>query len=344
MTSTRTRWPAMTTEDPWSDLSPPRAADSINARRVDTDIPWGFYWARGIDNRCLLVLRHAASSSPRGHLPKMKGLEVNLTEGEEPGTRMLVLRLIDTAQREIFHRLCLDLVAAAGKGTTEAEAVNLALVRTWRWHHLLRGGGDGRLSLEEQKGLIGELMVLETLILPILSAADSVAAWHGPLGAPKDFEVGRVCIEAKARRGAATPYVAISSEHQLDTSGIDLLFLHVSELDQELSAAKDGFTLTTVAERCRTRIATSDRGATEPFEALLEATGFRWEDDYSDVQWAIGRQHLFKVTSGFPAITAGSCPGGVTNVRYSLSLIECEPYRATIDEVTAALSGGRDAS
>jgi len=246
---------------------------------------------------------------------------------------------MDSAHRDIFHRLCLDIMAAADRAGSEIEAVQLFLARTWRWHHLLRGGGDGRLTPEEQKGLIGELIVLETILLPILSPAEAVATWHGPLGAPKDFEVGRACIEAKARRGAATPYVAISSEHQLDFSGIDILFVHVSELDQEHSAAKDGFTVTAIAERCRQAIASRDRGAMEPFETLLEATGFRWEDDYSDVRWVQGRQHLFKVGPGFPAITAASCPTGVSNVRYSIALMECEPYRVTQDEVISVLMG-----
>ena len=330
----------MTTDDPWKDLSPPRSADAINARRVDSNLAWDFFWARGIDGHCLLVLRHSLGSAPLSRLPKLKGVEMGLTEAEDLGGRMLVLRLVDSAQRDIFYQLCLDIVGSAAKATSEREAVSLFLARTWRWHHLLRGGSNGRLMIEEQKGLIGELIVLETLILPHLAVLDAVSTWRGPLGAPKDFEIGRVCIEAKARRGAATPYVAISSEHQLDVSGIDTLFLHVAELDQEQSTEKEAFTLTDIARRCRNAVASRDSGAVESFEALLTSTGFRWEDDYTDTRWTQGRHHLFRVDGAFPAITAASRPHGVSNVRYSLSLTECEPYRVKEDSVTAALSGG----
>jgi len=332
----------MTTDDPWKDLAPPSSADSINARRVDSSLPWGFFWARGIDNHCLLVLRHSVDSTSGSRLPRLKGVEMGLTDGEEIGARMLVLRLVESAHRDIFYRLCLDIVASAGNATTEHEAVNLFLARTWRWHHLLRGGGDGRLTTEEQKGLIGELIVLETLILPNLTVLDAVSTWRGPLGAPKDFEIGRVCIEAKARRGAATPYVAISSEYQLDVSGIDTLFLYVAELDQEQSAAKEGFTLTDIARRCRDTISSRDSGAVERFEALLTSTGFRWEDDYADTRWTQGRHHVYRIDGNFPAITAASCPAGISNVRYSLSLSECEPCRVKEDAISAALSGDAD--
>jgi len=270
----------------------------------------------------------------------LKGVEMTLTDAEQKDTRMLVLRLVDSAHRDIFHRLCLDIVAAAGKAPTEREAVSTALARTWRWHHLLQGGGDIRLSPEEQKGLIGELIVLETLVLPYLTAKDAVSTWLGPFGAPKDFEIGRVCIEAKARRGGATPFVAISSEYQLDTNGIDELFLHVAELNEEQSPEKHAFTVTDIAAKCRASISLRDDGAVEQFDGLLAATGFRWEDDYSDTRWSDGEHHVFRVDGDFPAIKADSCPAGVSNVRYALDLVACEPYRVTEQTVVKTISGG----
>lgn len=338
MNWTTMRWRATMSDDPWKDLTPPSSADALNARRVDAEIPWGFFWARGIDRRCILLLRHAADASPRVRLPHLKGIEITLTDVDEDRNRTLVLRLLDTAQRDIFHRLCLDIVASAAGATTEPEAVAVALARTWRWHHLLRGGGDGRLSPEEQKGLIGELLVLDRL-LSHLSAHDAVSSWRGPLGAPKDFEVGRLSIEAKARRGAATPYIAISSEHQLDTTGVDALFLHVAELDQAQSDALGGFTLSEIARRLHSAIGIADHLAADLFESLIFATGFDWNDDYSDVKWIRGSDRLYCVGDDFPRVTPASFPGGVLNVRYSVSLFECEPFRVPVDVLTIALTG-----
>ena len=197
---TRKTWPAMTTNDPWKELAAPETTNALSARRVDASMPWGFFWARDADRRHLLLLRHDAEASPTGRVPRLKGIETTLSEREADGSRLLALRLLDPAQRDIFHRLCLDIIASTARAFSEAEAVANALARTWRWHHLLRGGADGRLSIEEQKGLIGELLVLDELLLPVIQVIDALTAWRGPLGAPKDFEVGRICIEAKARR------------------------------------------------------------------------------------------------------------------------------------------------
>ena len=325
--------------DPWKDLTPPSAASAINARRVDENNPWGFFWARALDAKCLLVLQHGAKASPARKLPSLKGVEVTVSDGDGQDSRVLAFRLHDSRQRDIFHQLCLDIVAAGATAKTEVEAVELALARTWRWHHLLKGGTGGRLSEEEQKGLIGELLVLEHHLLPHLSPADSLAAWRGPFGAPKDFEVGRIGIEAKARRGAATPYILITSEHQLDDVGCDLLFLHVAELSHAPEGVAEAFTVDDAARRIRDRM-TLDNGVIDRYEALLAAAGFRWEDDYSDSKWVKGPTRIYGVTDGFPRVTAREITSGVLNVRYSLSLVECERFVVGAGMLDEAITGG----
>jgi Putative PD-(D/E)XK family member, (DUF4420) len=329
-------------DDPWEGLEPPPDADVINARRVDAKLPWNFYWARSADRRCLLILGHEQGSSPQNRLPVIKGVDVSLSDSDQQGHRMLTLKLHDSAQRDIFHQLCLDIVASASRANSEREAVELTLARTWRWHHLLRGGASQKLSPEEQKGLIGELVVLEYLLLPVHSAFDAVAAWRGPLGAPKDFEIGRVCVEAKARRGAAEPHVMISSEHQLDLSGTDALFLHVVELAAATDQSDDGFSVSDIANRLHQQIAGVDASAADHFDSLLVANGLNREDDYSDSRWIRGPDRLYRVGEGFPSVTPGQFPSGVSGVRYSVSLPDCEAWRVSSDEFRAALKGAGD--
>ena len=326
--------------DPWKDLAPPSAASAINARRVDENNPWEFFWARAMDGKYLLVLQHGTESSPAKKLPSLKGVEVAVSDGDGQHSRMLVFRLLDSRQRDIFYQLCIDIVGAGTVAHTESEAVELAVARTWRWHHLLRGGTGGRLSEDEQKGLIGELLVLERHLLSCLSPADSLAAWRGPLGAPKDFEVGRIGIEAKARRGAATPHVLITSEHQLNGEGCDLLFLHVVDLSHAPEGTAQAFTVSDVAHRVRDRMAL-DNAATDRYESLLTAAGFRWEDDYSDFKWVEGLCRVYGVTDSFPRVTTKEIAAGVSNVRYSVSLVECERFVVEEKTLNEAIAGGR---
>jgi hypothetical protein len=330
------------TEDPWKNLTPPSAANAINAKRVDAEAPWGFFWARGIDGDCLFVIQHSVEATPTSRLPRLQGVEVSDSEWLDGHSRILIFRLEDSAQRDLFHQLCLDIVSCAAQAPTEREAVRLSIARTWRWHHLLRGGGDHRLSPEEQKGLIGELLVIERHLLPHIGCADAVSAWGGPLGAPKDFAIGRGCIEVKARRGAAPPHVKISSESQLDESDIGALLLYVVDLDRAPSDAPGCFSLNEVALRVRDMIAGLDQGALEAFEGLLAASGFRWADDYTDVLWLEGAHRVYRVTDGFPRITASQLCAGVSEVRYSILLTECQPYLTGVDALESLVKGESD--
>ncbi|MBK9241033.1 MAG: PD-(D/E)XK motif protein [Acidobacteria bacterium] len=325
-------------DNPWDGLPPAAAASGLSARRVDLASPYGFFWARGADRHCLLLLKHPADASPKDRLPKLKGIDIEVAASDEPGTAVLVLRLVQAAHRDVFYRLCLDIVETTKTALSYDEAVSVAVARTWRWHHLLRGGTDGRLSLEEQKGLIGELTLLRRLT-DQLSISDALAAWRGPLGAPKDFEVGRVAVEVKARRGAARPFIAISSEHQLDASGVDALLLNVLEIDLAPVDGTSGRSLTDLAERQRRDIQTQSPSAEGVFDSLLTSAGFRWADDYSDARWVIGLSHFYQVSEGFPALAPSQLRPGVVDVRYSVALEHCEPFRVPEGSFGALIEG-----
>ena len=325
-------------ENPWAEIEPPSLANSVEARRVDADSPWDFFWARGADGRVLLTLHHAAKSAPTTRLPGLRDIEVTLWPPDESGTQILAFKLMNSNQQDIFQTLCRDIVSVAAQAASETEAVSVSLMRTWRWHHLLRGGGGPLLSPEEQKGLLGELFVLERLLLPRINAFSAVTAWHGPLGSPKDFEVARVAIESKARRGGTTPSISITSESQLDESGVDLLFLHVVELDEAPRDAALDVTVHDVAERIRTYLFSLDPSACGEYESRLSAAGYRTEDDYSDYHWLEGESRIYLVSDNFPRIASGDIRSGVSHVRYSVSLVACEPFATSANAIAEALA------
>ena len=324
--------------DPWKGMKPPDRADAFNARRVGDTGQLLLAWAVDMDNRCLLVLQHGAESGPHNRLPKLRGLDFRATRSVDGETGSLLLALEEREQREIFHRLCLDIVETVRGVATETEAVQTFIMRTWRWHRLLTGGRDGRLSPDEQKGLLGEMEVLK-FILRHLSALDAIESWMGPLGAPKDFEIGRLAIEAKARRSGAVPHVRVSSEHQLDERGLDELFLAVIEIAKGDPSDGGARTLTEALSAVRNLLDPSDTGALDAFEHRLAAVGFDWSHDYTDSRWSIGRSHHFQVRDDFPRSTPAMFPVGASGVRYAVELPAAEPWRVDLEAIAKRLGG-----
>lgn len=325
-------------DDPWSRMRAPTQTSALTSRLVSSEIPWDLFWAIDLDSDCLLVLEHQWANAPPNRLPSLRGLEVVSRKlNEERG--LVVVRLKEREQREIFHRLCLDVIQAMRNASTEAEAVERFVARTWRWHRLLRNGRDERLSPEEQKGLIGELHVLEEILMPVVGASSALNSWQGPMGSPKDFEVGPICIEAKARRGASAPHVSISNEHQLDTMSVEALYLHVSDISQATESDEKGMTLTERLLSLRTKIESTAPSTLQLFDERLLACGFDWEDDYADCRWLIGAQRVFGVIEGFPCIAANNLVQGISGVRYSVDLQACDQYRVEVETLIQRIRG-----
>ena len=244
---------------------------------------------------------HTARAVGRSlRLPKLRGLRIGIEHSSESAHDSLAVRLIHREQRDIFHRLCLDIVEAAGRAETEERAVERFLARTWRWHRLLAGAPDGRLSDREQQGLIGELRTLEARVMPELGLAAAIQCWSGPFGASRDFEIGRTYIEAKARRGGATPHVPVTSAHQLDAAAAERVFLSVVEVTRAVDDDANATTVSEYAERIRATVAERELRAVDLFDERLAAAGLDWNDDYSDRRWLLGEERLFEVRDGFP--------------------------------------------
>lgn len=316
--------------DPWCDIHLPTAGQTLSARRASTDHPFDFFWARDIEGHYLLVMEYDHEITRKEKLPKLSGIEFIEPEISS-GKKRLILLLRRRENREIFQRLCQDLLNATKSCGDEAAALQTTLRRAWRWHQLLRGGMDGRLGPEEQKGLIGELTFLAEILLTNYAPADALEFWYGPSGAPKDFSIGTCSIEVKARRGSAKPYVSIASEHQLDDEGVDNLFLYVIDLGPVTAGEQSSFNLNEIVSSVRAIIEEVDPGSVDKFDTRLLEAGYIDEDDYSDRSWIKIGVRGFHVAGAFPRITSGGKPLGVIDIAYKVDLTQCNQYEVEID-------------
>jgi hypothetical protein len=299
----------MTTEtSPWIDLT------FDQARRVDRNGKHDYFWAVIEGNAPAVYLALPLGTQQITPLPRIRSLDIRY---RHVGNReALVISLRDAELLEPFEVLCRDVVSAGEVADDVREALDRSIRRTLRWHHLLRGGSSDRLSLEEQRGLIGELAFLHVLCGELGPRA-AIETWHGPHGGAKDFELHGINVEVKARRGAAKPGVTISSIDQLaDVVGSEL-FLRICSVDAAVRPA--GLTLTDHVRQLEDLFAGSDLDAYAIWETSISASGFDWDHDYSDRRWSLGPTRTFAVAEGFPRLTP-PIPAGVDKVTYSIAI------------------------
>lgn len=316
-------------DTPWSGLE----AGKTDTRRVSASARWHWFWAVMPRTDVALVLQLTDLPTPAPDLPKLRNIEIRFQT--LPGGPILYVRLKDSAQLELFETLCHDVMAAGEHGATELEALEKAIGRTFRWHYLLRGGKLEVLSEEAQKGLIGEIAVLKLLIAE-LGAKPALAAWTGPSGAPKDFELSSDCIEVKARRGASQPFVTITSEHQLADVPKRRLWLGVLAVDKV--QPPHGKTLVEHVEEVTALLEREEPSAVMDWDLHLADVGYDALHDYTAWRWIVSFPEFHLVAEGFPRIVA-PVPLGVSGVTYALALSACSPFRTDWDVVRCGLAG-----
>lgn len=320
----------MKPRDPWERLDPDEA------KRVNKEGQFDFFWVMLEAGMPGLMLRLPAVPQPLPRLPKLKNLEASFRP--RSGGSAFVLGLKERSQIEIFETLCRDVVEAGEAGADRDEALSRALQRTRRWHHLLRGRRANGLSVEEQLGLVGELSFLRELV-SAFGPDTAIEAWTGPTGSAKDFELIGSCVEVKAKRVAAKPFVAISSEDQLaDVEGSRLCLRVVNVASAVLP---EGQSLHDHV-RVTAKMFEEDGAAFDAWEETLYSTGYDPENDYDERRWLLGAATDYEVTEGFPRISAPLAPG-VENVRYVIALDSCEPFKLGGDLIDVIRKGlGRE--
>lgn len=327
--------------DPWLAIDKPGGA-TVNAKRVDNNHPFDFFWAIDIDGHCLFIYEYDKDLKLQENKPRLNGISIIDYRPEGGEKNRLILSLRQAEHREIFYRLCTDILEATQESKDAASALHVMLRRTWRWHQLLRGERDGRLSPEAQKGLIGELEYLTTVVLSHFSPAESMTFWEGPAGQPKDFVIGDTAVEVKARRGAARPFVSISSEHQLDQAVFQSLYLYVVDLAPAAVLDEGSFSLNDYVDQAYQRIYGIDPGAVEIFETKLLEVGYQKEDDYSDRYWIRLGAQVYHIRDEFPRVVDAELPSGITDVSYKIDLGEIQNYLVEQAQMESTITGESD--
>jgi hypothetical protein len=283
-------------------------------------------------SRALLLRADSVSIPPRREWPDCRGLEILLVSvGNDT---FLGVRLRDAASKDVFTALTEQLASRVTVAPSESATVEEFISALRRWQ-LFLAAARGGLGVEAQRGLFGELYLLERVLVPALGPLLAVRGWMGPAGAHQDFQLGFASIEVKTTAASSQGIVRINSERQLDDTGAGKLFLHVVVVDdREVSAVgKMGSdTLASLVNKCR-RSLDADQVARMMLEDGLLQLG--WLDAHADRydvrRITVRSQATFEVRPGFPRLLAQNLPVGVSEVVYGLDLAACQSFEVSTD-------------
>jgi hypothetical protein len=254
---------------------------------------------------------------------RFKGVEIFTLPKEVENKTELYIYLLDNELKDIFSLFIQNILEDIGKCVTENEAIRTTLNVVSKWKKLFDKINFNGLSIEQQKGLIGELLFLNSLLNNEKTSANAVNSWTGaePDYQAKDFTLGSVGIEVKFTT-SKQPRIKVSNERQLDAENLSELFLILYSTE----AVKDnGISLNSIVEQTRQRILSEDDRSI--FNAKLQLNGYFDDDkEHYGRMYSLKRTFLFIVKSDFPKIIKGHLPLGVFDTSYSIEISAVENF------------------
>ena len=308
--------------NPWSAINKP--STDFNVRLVDNNHPLLLYWGVDARNRYVFVYDGDALAMPEQRsLPSLSGISTAIVmQGERA---KLVLILNETANWELFHALCSDIIRATIYVREAVHGSAIVLRRLKRWQDFLKKERSQILTMDKIKGLIGELLFLSDPLATSFGWNDAITFWKGPEDAPQDFAVHETAVEVKCQSGGSKPSVRISSVEQLNPQLAEA-YLVVYTIATASGEAATHFNLNSLIDSIREKLQTSSEVARERFEDLIYLAGYVSSDKYLEFNFIKIAVKCFKIVEGFPRILISGVPVGVDSLSYVLQIEACSDY------------------
>lgn len=236
---------------------------------------------------------------------------------EELGSWMLFLRLKRLELRDVFARLCQDLIDSLTAAASDHDVITSVHSRIRLWRQLFEQNPNGVLGNHEIKGLTAELLyMLRQLESGSRGPGEIVNSWLGPDRCDQDFVFSTESVEVKAI-GPSSELVSISSLQQLQSERP--LFLSIWTLRQAAPTELSAFTLNGLVLKIEAYLQ-SDPSSLATFRDRLLSAGYVHSLAYDTIAFEPLNEETYSVTGDFPRLTERDVAPGICNATYTLSL------------------------
>lgn len=189
------------------------------------------------------------------------------------------------------------------------------------WRDFFRLVKKTYLSIEEIRGLIGELYFLNEILNYDQSLFES---WHGPESDRHDFRSNNVAVEVKTS-GTKNKIIKISSIEQLDKPANSKLFCQLYQLEQDDKSYSIPLLIDEIVEKHNI--------SKMELERKLNDLNYDFNDrkyyEEDKRRFRIIQNQLFEVNQNFPKITnevfvEKKLPKGVVDINYKINLSDID--------------------
>ncbi|SFK64823.1 Putative PD-(D/E)XK family member [Nitrosomonas aestuarii] len=325
--------------NPWSEIST-ASPGAISKLRTDSDSAHSVYWFRDDRGHCglLVEIDNAISKHVLNKARiNIRDIQTDVVEIQEEHFRALIIKLEELQNRDVFLKLCIDLIEWINRCHENDDVFHAVCTRLKKWQSLLSGKSKKLLNARERQGLYAELHFISECLnqkdtIKPQNHYDLVKSWEGPEDGQHDFVLNDFAIEIKSIAGNQRSKIRISSEDQLYTH-LSELFLRIYFLS-ETNEDDAGESLNGIVERINNIL--EDNETRELFDTKLTLARYINLPDYDYPKFKLKDIRTYSVGEGFPRITPDAVPEAVEAVSYDLILAGIERFR-TVEDILEKL-------
>ncbi len=313
------------------------AATPQMARRIPGNGVFDVFLATDVHKniRLLYVRIENENDITIDNLPNLKGLKITTTVTSIASIRnalFLTFTQSILSAGNIFELvisdLCDRIISLKHKRDLSPAVINTL----YEWELFFEKQESELLSPEVQKGLVGELFFLKDYLFRKYPFAESIRYWTAPDVTNHDFQILNKAVELKTTSGKQHKKFNVSSEKQLDNTGLEHLYLSLFSLN--LHQNMPGKTLPELIHDIYLQIS-EDPLATYHFQLKLTKYGYLEADaEKYTTGFSLSEMRFFEITEGFPRLLGRHLPDGVGDLEYSVAVAACTPYEIKTDILT----------
>ncbi len=294
--------------------------------------------AKIVDHEQKIGLRVGCNSLSRENkifekkLPKLSQIQISWSFGK---TNALIILLQDKSFEEQFIKfieIIIEKIDEVQESQDEEFLIKTVTNECFKWSLFLMTEKERKLKINNQKGLIAELIFLKDLFKK-LEFSTALNSWTGPDKLTKDFILNNIGFEIKCIQTGNRNKVTVSSYDQLDLVGLNKLFLVTYLIGAGSKENELSFTLTDIVNDIRQAL-DYDQDSKFNFEKKLTLAGYSDLDDYSDSNFINSKDPSFySVLNDFPSITTNNIDTkSIMRVNYDIDLSTLERFK--LDQFT----------
>jgi hypothetical protein len=266
------------------------------------------------------------------NLPRFRGLEISLSltsiggfQNQEFIKFTQSIPNTDNIFESVISDICENVAHLHAKKNLPAALTKVLN----EWKVFFEKEQNEILSISSQKGLVGELHFLRDYLFQKYSFTESLYYWTGSDKTNHDFQIKNIAVEVKTTSSKQHKKFVISSERQLDSTGLEHLYVSLFALNLHNNMPER--TLPKLIDEIYTHLH-EDPFATFQLQIKLAKYGYNeiHAEKYT-TGFSLFEMRFFEVVEGFPRLLQGNLPDGVGDLKYSIVVSACTPFEIVND-------------